>query len=115
MLPPPETITVPESRLHVLVFDPLPAGLEPLDAASVHMAAMENSDGAWPWDWIETRKDGLMLYAGTLAPGVYTYSYKLRAAFPGQFIHRPLYGGEMYQPEVFGLSAAGMVEVREAK
>ncbi|MDR1396506.1 MAG: hypothetical protein LBJ14_02065 [Desulfarculales bacterium] len=107
------TVSVPESRLHVLVFDPLPAGLEPLQATGAVLSDPEQDhNGSLPWDWIEMRRDGLMLYAGVLEPGVYSYSYKLRAAFPGKFIHRALRGEEMYQPEIFGHSPAGIFEVQ---
>ncbi len=104
-------ISVPESRVHVLVFDPFPAGLEPLDATNLEGRALEESDDS-TWLWREMRGDGLMLYARELSPGVYTYSYKMRAAVPGTFMCRSAYAEEMYQPETFGYSAPGQLVVQ---
>lgn len=103
------TISVPESRLHVLVFDPLPAGLEWLNATNVMDTPGEGFD--YIWEWREQRSDGLLLYASQLSPGVYTYTYKLRASAPGEFMHRATQVEEMYQPETFGRGAAGRFTV----
>ena len=105
------TVNIPESRLHVLVFAPLPAGLESFNAASITLPAESQGD-EYVWQWVEMRKDGLLLYAADMAPGVYTYTYKLRAAASGRFIHRSTRAEEMYQPEVYGLSAGGEFEVK---
>ena len=106
------TMIVPATRRHVLLFDPFPAGLEPLHATRVDLAN-DNRRYQAPWQWEETRNDGMFLYSETVAPGTYTYTYQLRAAAPGTFIQRPSHAEEMYTPEVFGRTAGGTVIVKE--
>jgi hypothetical protein len=105
------TVMVPDTRHHVVVFDPFPAGLEPVDAAKGRPV------GALPeermvWRWSELRKDGLMLYAPRLEPGIYTFRYRLRAVAPGGFVARPGRVSEMYAPETFGRTGSGRLVVR---
>lgn len=102
------TVAVSQTRHHVAVEVPYPAGLEPERAAF----AAQDDAGAWPWLWRELRKDGLLLYAPQLNPGVYSYRFVLRAVAPGSFVMRPARAEEMYAPEVFGQTAEETVEVR---
>ena len=104
------TVTVPATRRHVLLYDPFPAGLEPLHATRVDVAGREMRY-QHPWQWQEAREDGMLLYAGEVQPGVYTYTYQLRAAAPGDFAMRPSRVEEMYTPEVFGRTNAETVTV----
>lgn len=103
------TLVVTQTRHHVLIVDPFPAGLEPLGAAS---GRPQGSKPGGPWQWSELRKDGLLLYAPRLEPGVYSFQYKLRAIAPGGFTLRPARAEEMYSPEVFGSTAGGRLIVR---
>lgn len=105
------TLTVPATRRHVLLFDPFPAGLEPLYATRNDLARQTPRQP--PWQWEETRNDGLLLYSETLSPGVYTYTYRLRAAAPGIFVQRPSQAVEMYTPEVFGRTAGSTVVIKK--
>jgi uncharacterized protein YfaS (alpha-2-macroglobulin family) len=102
-------LTVPETRLHVLLFDPLPAGLEALDAASLGGEGAQEESG--PWQWREMRRDGLVLYAPKLEPGVYSFNYKLRAMAPGRFVHRNPLVEEMYAPENHGRGEGGIFKI----
>lgn len=107
------TLLVPETRHQVLIHDPFPAGLEPVGASLGHPSAEDGEPPAWdPWQWRELRRDGLVLYAPRLSPGVYSFRYSLRAVAPGAYLHRPARVEEMYAPEVWGQSAAGRLEVR---
>ncbi len=103
------TLVVTQTRHHVLLVDPFPAGLEPLGAAS---GRPKGAGTGGPWRWRELRKDGLLLYAPRLEPGVYSFRYKLRATAPGGFVLRPARAEEMYSPEVFGMTAGGRLVVR---
>ncbi|MDL2315854.1 hypothetical protein LJC59_02075 [Desulfovibrio sp. OttesenSCG-928-A18] len=106
------TILVPQQRNHVLVFDPLPAGFEPLHATRTDLAATRDLlDRGAHWQWIEHRADAVLLYAVELQPGVYTYTQKLRAVTPGVFLHRAPRVEEMYGPGVFGRGKEQLVEV----
>lgn len=104
------TLTVPATRRHVLLFAPFPAGLEPLYASRTDLAA-EKREYQHPWRYQDEYDDGLLLYAANVAPGVYTYTYILRAAAPGSFVHRSARVEEMYTPEVAGRCAGERVEV----
>ena len=99
------TLVVPDDRRYVLLHDPFPAGLEPVDAA-------RGGSAPWPWRWRELRKSGLLLYAPVLEPGVYTYRYRLRAVAPGDFVLRSARAEEMYAPEVFGASPSRRMRVQ---
>jgi uncharacterized protein YfaS (alpha-2-macroglobulin family) len=109
------TVMVSDTRHHVLVHDPYPAGLEPAQAVHGTSAEAEDDDDrpGWdPWRWQELRQSGLLLYAPRLEPGLYSHRYTLRVVAPGMFAHVPARAEEMYSPEVFGTSPAGVVEVR---
>lgn len=58
------------------------------------------------WTHSEVRDNRVALYATQLAPGVYEYTYLMRAAAAGQFKALPATAYEMYFPERFGRSAA---------
>lgn len=104
------TLVVSHTRHHVMLFDPFPAGLEPEKAEGGRPVGV----GArrWQWDFAELRKSGMLLYAKRLSPGVYNFSYRLRAVAPGNFVMRPAQAEEMYSPEVFGSTPGGVLEVR---
>ncbi|MCA1905124.1 MAG: hypothetical protein LDL11_00865 [Desulfarculus sp.] len=107
------TLLVPETRHQVLIHDPFPAGLEPVGASLGRPQTEDGEPPAWdPWQWRELRRDGLVLYAPRLSPGVYSFRYTLRAVAPGDYLHRPVRVEEMYAPEVWGQSPAGRLEVR---
>lgn len=104
------TLVVPAARRHVLLFDPFPAGLEPLYASRTDLA-QQALGYTHPWRYQDLHKDGLLLYAESIEPGVYSYTYILRAAAPGDFTHRPAAVEEMYTPEVSGRTPVGKVSV----
>ena len=102
------TVIVPETRRHVLIQVPFPAGLEPENAVS----GTGNSAGGNIWQYRELRKSSLVLYAPQLRPGVYSHSFRLRAVARGSFLVKPARAEEMYSPEVFGRTPASGMEVR---
>ncbi len=105
------TVTAPNYRRHVLVYDPFPAGLEPLYATRADLAS-QNLRYYPPWQWQEMREHGLLLYTAAMAPGTYSYKYQLRAFAPGVFVKRCSQVEEMYTPEVFARDVAEKVEVK---
>ncbi|SBW01308.1 hypothetical protein KL86DPRO_11938 [uncultured delta proteobacterium] len=109
------TVTVPATRRHVALFDPFPAGFEPLHTSRVDLADRERwtNEGFryGPWQWQDAMDDGMLLYAPVIHPGTYEYKYSLRAAAAGTFAQRPSSVEEMYTPEVFGRTDAGTVVV----
>jgi hypothetical protein len=124
-------ITVDEDRRFVVLDDPLPAGLEPVDLSLRTVApagsgfpeyqpeAQEYPDdfnwwyGSWdsgfwsPFDHKELRDDRVIWSASYLWPGSYTATYLARATTAGTFIVPPAHAEEMYNPGVNGRTGGG--------
>jgi uncharacterized protein YfaS (alpha-2-macroglobulin family) len=105
-------------RWNVVLEDPVPAGLEPVDfglrdqnpnlAALLEEGSAEQDPCAAFWRWYdheEIRPDRIRLFAGRLEPGVYTYSYLARPVTPGTYLLPGTYAEEMYNPENHGRAA----------
>jgi len=125
------TVIVPAERDYVVVSDPLPAGLEPVDArlrtvdpelkarleAERRQEAERHSGGGYfapwfswyfdPWQHVDLRDDGVRLYADRLPKGLYEYVYYARATAPGDFFAAPPHAEETFFPEVFGRGDSG--------
>ena len=106
-----------EARRYVVVQDPLPAGLEALDAT---LATGSRSFGAWKawadgshYDHRELRDDRVLFFRDHMQPGALTYRYLARVTTPGTFVKPPAKAEEMYTPEVYGYTAAARVTFRK--
>ena len=109
-------IRTAQARRNVVIDDPIPAGLEPLDARLTSTSRAEVSggeavaDGSWfGIDHVEIQDNRVLLFATGLAPGTLTYTYVARATAPGTFIAAPTQAEEMYRPEIFGRTATAAV------
>ena len=128
-------LSLPTSRNFVVVDDPVPGGLEPvnrdlattssIDADKVEFKA---SGGSW-WfnysDWHsfnvsrwsfyhkELRHDSVRFYSEYLMPGNYRLSYTAQAIAEGEFVKMPAQAGEMYDPDVFGKGIPSTLRVTE--
>lgn len=122
-------LTVPSERHFVVLDDPLPAGLEPVDLSlrtvspfggeeAVTGEAMEERGGGWaygswdagmwsPFDHKEMRDDRVVYSATVLWSGSYTATYLARATTAGTFLYPPAHAEEMYNPGVNGRSGGG--------
>ena len=123
------TVMVKSDHAYVVVEDPLPAGLEPVDARlknvdpalkaqldnELAQAAQRQFGGdayfapwyRWyysPWHQVDLRDDRAVLSATWLSKGIYEYVYYARATAPGNFFVAPAHAEETYFPEVFGRS-----------
>ncbi len=108
-------------RYHVALVDPLPAGLEPINAALAGSGTVPPSDPKYddPWFWWRRawyvhdnlRDERAEAFSTTLWPGEHSYTYVARATTPGQFVVPPTKAEEMYFPETFGRSATDRVVV----
>ena len=123
------TVMVQSDHAYVVVNDPLPAGLEPVDARLKNVdpalknrldnelaAAAKKQFGGdayyapwyrWyysPWHQADLRDDRAVLSATRLPKGIYEYVYYARAIAPGDFFVAPAHAEETYFPEVFGRS-----------
>ncbi len=107
-------------RYHVALVDPIPAGLEPLNAALAVTgeipkdpkaeAAAAKGGRYWYWNrtWYEhqnMRDERVEAFASLLYDGVWDYTYVAKATTPGVFVVPPPKAEEMYSPETFGRGA----------
>lgn len=128
-------VSLPTHRNYVVVDDPVPGGLEPVNrnlaTASDFDADKGNykaSGGSW-WfhysDWIsynasrwsfyhqELRHDAARYYSDYLPAGNYHLSYTAQAIAAGEFIVMPVHAEEMYDPDVYGKGIAGKLVVND--
>jgi len=100
------------TRRHaVAVVDPLPAGLESINAslAIAERPVAVTADSAW--DYQSLRDNRSEAFVMQLREGVHRFSYSARAITPGVFIAAPAKAEEMYSPETFGRSTGTTVVV----
>lgn len=117
-------VNVPAARNFVVINDPVPGGLEPLnkDLRTTSTRDAEKGefvrDGASYWfsmkDWHafgenrwsfyhqEVRHDSVRFYSEYLPPGNYALSYTAQAIADGAFGVMPTKAEEMYDPDVYG-------------
>ena len=129
-------VSLPTARHFVVVDDPVPGGLEPVnrDLANASLVDASAGDfqaagGSW-WfrfsDWQgygasrwsfyhqELRHDAARFYSEYLPPGNYHLSYSAQAIAVGDFAVMPAHAEEMYDPDVYGKSLPGALAVTEA-
>jgi uncharacterized protein YfaS (alpha-2-macroglobulin family) len=107
-------VVVPAARDFVLIEDPLPAGLEPVNTLfSTASGAAERALGlaTGPFEHRELFDDRVAFAARALSAGVYTYSYLARAVTPGVFVVPAAKVEAMYHPETMARTAAGELRV----
>jgi uncharacterized protein YfaS (alpha-2-macroglobulin family) len=115
---------VPEARYNVVLEDHVPAGFEPVnfnlaDADQTLLDLVrpadddETSQPRFWYDHQEIWPDRVAVYAGYLPPGVYTFSYRARAATVGRYLTPGPKAEEMYAPENAGRGAGHVIVVEE--
>ena len=115
-----------EPREQVVIDDPLPAGLEPIDFALDTSASSQDLDRralADPADEARTHRgygafreaegvhreqhdDKVLTFISHVDPGLYHFQYLARATTPGDFVVPPTRAECMYAPDVRGRTAA---------
>jgi uncharacterized protein YfaS (alpha-2-macroglobulin family) len=126
-------VSIPAARNFVVVDDPVPGGLEPVNrdlatASAVDAAKgdFKAAGGSW-WfrysDWSsygvsrwsfyhrELRHNAARFYSEYLPGGNYHLSYTAQAIAPGSFVVMPVHAEEMYDPDVFGQGLPAELEV----
>ncbi|HTP66969.1 MAG TPA: alpha-2-macroglobulin family protein [Geobacteraceae bacterium] len=126
-------LSLKAARNFVVVDDPVPGGLEPVnrDLATASTVDAEKGEMKRPmgslWfhfgDWIdfglswgrfyhkELRHSAARFYSEYLPAGNYHLSYVGQAIAPGEFTVLPTHAEEMYDPDVFGKGAPAMLRV----
>jgi len=118
------TIIAPHDLYYLIVEDPFPAGLEPIDVSLQTSSVVGTQPEAervdvqqpwwwdwWGWEWFtdsDLRDEKLVLFATSLPAGTYEYTYLLQVGLAGEYRVLPAAAYEMYFPEVMG-RADGMV------
>jgi len=115
-----------EPHDQVVIDDPLPAGLEPIDFALDTSAHEERVSDDGPHGdekgkslfnygvafrspgalHREQHDDKVLTFLARIEPGIYHFRYVARATTPGDFVVPPTRAQCMYSPEVWGASAA---------
>jgi uncharacterized protein YfaS (alpha-2-macroglobulin family) len=126
-------VSLPTARNFVVVDDPVPGGLEPVnrDLATASTVDADKGDfkaagGSW-WfrysDWSsygvsrwsfyhrELRHNAARFYSEYLPAGNYHLSYTAQAIAPGEFVVMPVRASEMYDADIFGQGVPGMLKV----
>ncbi|HVJ92812.1 MAG TPA: alpha-2-macroglobulin family protein, partial [Labilithrix sp.] len=116
-----------EPREHIVIDDPLPAGLEALDydldTTSQANRDAENAESDPKATFLgttfrtaksrrEVRDDRVVTFFAKIEPGMYRVRYLARAASIGSFVVPPTRIEAMYEPEVYGRTAASTLVVR---
>ncbi|CAF1355694.1 unnamed protein product [Rotaria sp. Silwood1] len=123
------TMTTTQRRYHIALVDYLPAGCEPLNTklkgtitgdteSSLSRSKRDvfccgfrpHSTIGWP-DHENLRDERAEAFRSLLWPGVYEWSYIMRATCAGTFIVPPAKAEEMYSPENFGRCATEKVSI----
>jgi uncharacterized protein YfaS (alpha-2-macroglobulin family) len=111
---------VNQTSYHLVIDDPIPSGLEAIDASFVTTSTRYNIDsqerttrgGTWnPINHTELRDDRVALFSDMVRPGIYKYKYLLRATTSGYFLWPCAKVSLMYEPEQFGTSSEGFIEI----
>lgn len=124
------SVVTPSTRTFVVLDDPLPAGLEGvnarlagtadwLDISQASASASYSDDGSESYDSShyapltrrEVRDDRVVFFIDEMPPGAYHYRYLARATALGTFSAPPARIEEMYTPETFGHTAGHMLTV----
>ena len=116
------TLVVPQSLHYVVIDDPLPAGLEAVDASlstsqdvPTQYQSQDYDKFGWGWWYFYYKQiydQKVVMSADYLPAGTYTINYLARAATAGTFHVLPATAKEFYFPDVSGRSASAEFVVK---
>jgi alpha-2-macroglobulin len=96
---------------HVVITDPLPAGLEAVDTTFQTSTPYFQAKGdRWQIDYQTIYKDKIVAYGDRLEAGVYTIHYLVRSVTPGTFQWPGAEVHLQYAPEEFGRSSLSQLK-----
>ncbi len=118
------TLRTARTLTHLALDDPIPSGFEPID-----QSLNTSRQGLFrAWQPLETppgvrnlssylthvdlRDDRVSVYAQSLPPGTYRFTYLVQATVAGRYGVAPTQASEAFFPEVFGRSAGQVMTVR---
>jgi len=116
------TVVVPNSLHYVVIDDPLPAGLEAIDASlqtsqQVPESYTTRDYSLYGWGWWffyykQIYDTKVVMSADYLPAGTYVITYMARASSAGAFNVLPVTASEFYFPDVAGRSAGSTFVVK---
>ena len=128
-------LSLPAARNFVVVDDPVPGGLEPVNRDLATASGVDADKGEVPFaggaywfsrdDWHEygysfwsfyhreLRHSAARFYSEYLSAGNYHLSYVAQAIAPGEFTVLPVKAEEMYDPDVFGRGVPAVLKVEK--
>jgi uncharacterized protein YfaS (alpha-2-macroglobulin family) len=97
---------------HVVITDPLPAGLEAVNTEfqTANQAVQADAD-SWQIDYQQVYKDRVVAYGDRLTPGIYEVHYLARSVTPGSYLWPGAEAHLQYAPEEFGRNASSRLLV----
>jgi alpha-2-macroglobulin len=126
-------VSLPSERYFVVVEDPVPGGLEPVNRELATSSEVDVQKGEstlapeslrsrytdwrsfgvsrWSFYHKELRHDSARFYSERLGAGHYYLSYTAQAIAPGEFTALPARVEEMYEPDVYGKSSPTVLKV----
>ncbi|HET8883337.1 MAG TPA: alpha-2-macroglobulin family protein [Solimonas sp.] len=111
-------VDVPAWMTYVVVDDPVPAGLEPVNpdlATASGLAADEMAAASpaypYPFYYRALRFDAVRFYADEIAAGHYKLAWIAQAVATGEFAVAETHAERMYDPDVFGNGVAARLKI----
>jgi len=109
------TLVLPRESYYLAVRDPLPAGLEPVEAGFMVNSAeaasrLEKRAGSYdrlPVTHVERGDREVRFFCDRVGPGIYQVRYLARVRAAGEFGQPPAEVEAMYTPEISGASGSG--------
>ena len=99
---------------HLVITDPLPAGLEAVDTSfKTSTQYFQARSDSWQIDYQTIFKDRVVAYAEHLEAGVYTFHYLVRSVTPGTFAWPGSVVRLQYAPEEFGRTASSTLIISQ--
>jgi uncharacterized protein YfaS (alpha-2-macroglobulin family) len=99
---------------HLVIQDPLPAGLEAIDESfQTATHALKAKSDSWELGFKTIKSDRILAYADHLDAGVYNLHYLVRSVTPGTFFWSGSQVHLEYTPEEFGRSADATLILQE--
>jgi alpha-2-macroglobulin len=99
---------------HLVINDPLPAGLEAIDTSfQTAPTYFQSQPDSWEINYQQIYRDRVTAYGDHLEAGVYTLHYLVRSVTPGLFDWPGAEVHLQYAPEEFGRSASSQLEITE--
>ena len=97
---------------HVVITDPLPAGLEAVDASfRTATPVFQSFTDSWQLDFQAIYRDRVVAYGDHLEAGDYAFHYVVRTVTPGAFSWPGAEARLQYAPEIFGRTSSGSLVV----